>query len=532
MAASIARRIAYEVLLRAETRGAYADELLHARLEPAAGTKRSGAPVKREDAALATELVMGVLRWQRRLDSLLGNYLDKKNAKRGSGRAGESATARLDAEVRVALRLGAYQLGWLERVPARAAVHESVELVKVAGKGSAAGLVNAVLRRVAEARHKQKGGHTGPPLQISSRLPLAERLGIAHSHPTWLVERWLRAWGEEETVALLQSNNSAPRGTCAVANEEEAEAVAEELRSEGFKVRAGWWLRGALDVSGGSLARTRAFREGRVRRQDEASQMVAWLVDVRPGMRVLDLCAAPGGKTVTLARAAGPNGLVIAADVHLHRLADMRERAGGFGSGRPRGSPPQSDARTELAALDGTTSLPFSREFERILVDAPCSGTGTLARNPEIRWRLRPEDLAELQVRQRALLESAAEGLAAGGKLVYSTCSLEPEENEQVVEAVLKEHAELKVVSGWEALEKHLRFGVASEHEGRLPSTGALQISDLKLQSPTLSKSERVGHLTARVSAGVLFDTRGYFRTRPQRHSTDGFFAAVLVRPD
>ncbi len=495
MANSIARRIAFEALLRVETQGAHADEWLHARL--------ADAKLKREDAALATELVMGTLRWQRLLDFLLERQLNqnKDKGKQPSGArpghgarkseargardsasaqgiavsemvqtAGAPAVARLDAEVRIALRLGLYQLRWLERIPARAAVHESVELVKRARKASAAGLVNAVLRNASPA----------PPEELVPHAwPLAERLAVLGSHPTWLVRRWLAALGEEATRALLAANNSPPRVTCAVAAGESADWLIEELKSEGVEARPGRWLRGALELVGGVAARTRAFREGRVRIQDEASQMVALLLDTKPGMRVLDVCAAPGGKTLTLAEAVGASGSVVAADLHVRRLRGMRERVARY---------PQ----VQMLALDAAAGeLPVAGEFDAILVDVPCSGTGTLARHPEIRWRLRVEDLAELRARQTAILLHAAARLRAGGRLVYSTCSLEPEENERMVEAALAQRLELRLVSVAAALATHLRDSA---------------------------------------NAGALFDKGGFFRTWPHRHGTDGFFAAVLER--
>jgi 16S rRNA (cytosine967-C5)-methyltransferase len=476
MAISIARRIAFEALLRVETQGAYADEWLHARL--------ADSKLKREDAALATELVMGALRWQRLLDFFLEQQLSSKSAEGRGKRAAQGAThsanaagagtpavARLDAEVRAALRLGLYQLRCLERVPARAAVHESVELVKRARKASAAGLVNAVLRNASRQPAEEEE-------MVPREWPLGERLAVLRSHPTWLVERWLTALGEAETRALLTANNSLPRVTCAVAARLAAEAIAAELQSDAVDSRPGRWLRGALEIVSGVLARTRAFREGRVRFQDEASQMVALLLDAQPGMRVLDVCAAPGGKTLSLAEAVGASG-VVAADLHLSRLRAMRERLA-------------RHPQVQLVALDAAASqLPLARDFDAILVDVPCSGTGTLARNPEIRWRLRPEDLPKLRARQVAILLNAAARLRPGGRLLYSTCSLETEENEQVVEAVLAQRPELCVVRGEAAL---------------------------------------AAHLHSAMDGSALFDASGYFRTWPQRHGTDGFFAALLQR--
>jgi len=452
MGVTRARRIAFEVLRRVEAEGAYAADLMHARLR---------GPVKREDAALATELTLGVLRWQRLLDFLLERHLNQP-------------IGGLDLEVLLALRMGLYQLRYLQRVPARAAVNESVELTKWAKKGSAARLVNAVLRRAARAADQ-------PAEQfVPHDLPAAERLSILYSHPTWMVRRWFELFGEARTLALLEANNRPHRVTCIVQDDAQLEQAAEALREAGLSVEPGRLLRSAWTVHGGDPAKTEAFRHGWISFQSEASHMVALLVDVKLGQRVLDLCAAPGGKTAVLARAAGPGALVVAADSHLHRLRAMRAHLERVGTGN-----------TCLLALDATSPLPIAVEFDRILVDAPCSGTGTLAANPEIRWRLRPEDFPDFQRRQTALLCHALERLAPGGRLVYSTCSLEPEENEQVVSEVLARRRDMRCVTAADALGPHLREGVSPEN---------------------------------------LFGADNYFRTFPPDQDTDGFFAAVLER--
>jgi 16S rRNA (cytosine967-C5)-methyltransferase len=452
---SPARKVAYEVLRRVEAEGAYASDVLHAEL---------GARVKAEDAGLATELVMGVLRWRRLLDFLLERQLKKPVAK-------------LDLPVALALRIGLYQLRFLERVPARAAVNESVELVKSARKTSAATLVNAVLRRAAnEARM--------PAEKFVPRdAPLAGRLGILHSHPTWLVERWLARMGEQRTIALLEANNHTPRLTCALHDLKRREEIFAALQRAGLQIEPGKILQSAFTVSGGSPTRTDSFRSGAISIQDEASQTVPLLLEVQTKDRVLDLCAAPGGKTPPLVRAAGPDGLVIAADRHAHRLRAMREQFKRL-----------TLTQVRLVELDAASPLPFGKFFNRILVDAPCSGTGTLARHPEIRWRLQPEQLAEFHALQTALLKSALERLVPGGRLVYSTCSMEPEENEQVVEEALRN------ISGFA-----LNAGSEMSHG---------------LKDNLVPGSESAN----------LFDRGGFFRTTPGPLETDGFFAAIISR--
>jgi 16S rRNA (cytosine967-C5)-methyltransferase len=344
---SPARTAAFDILLEVE-RGGYASELLDA----------VAAPLDARDAALAHRIVFGALRYRAQLDYLIAHW---------SGRSGK-----LDVEVRTALRAGVYQLRYLERVPAHAAVTESVDLVKRARKRSAAGFVNAVLRKA-----------TRDAVEWPDRA-------TALSCPAWLLERWDRSYGRDAADAIARA-----------ALEEPERYVRAPHGGPGLE---------ATDVAG-CYRVVEGAGEG-FRRQDIGSQTIAPLLGLAPGQRFLDLCAAPGGKT---AQALESGVRAVACDLHPHRIRQLA----GMGAA--------------LVTLDGTRPLPFGRIFDRILVDAPCSGTGTLARNPEIKWRLRPEDLTDLQRRQRALLAHALDTLAPGGTLVYSTCSLEAEENEQVI---------------------------------------------------------------------------------------------------
>jgi 16S rRNA (cytosine967-C5)-methyltransferase len=523
MSISAARRIAFDILVRVESEGAYASDLLHAELANETAGGRSVA-IKPEDAALATEITLGVLRWRRLLDSLLALQLKKP-------------PDRLDTAVAVALRMGLYQLRFLQRIPARAAVNESVELVKRARKSSAASLVNAVLRRCAGKPAAPLGGRSlpaaaglpvgrhgfssdkteapgaeasahevqvvpsdlAPPL--SAATSPADRLAIAQSHPTWLVERWLACFGEQRTLALLDANNRPPRLALAVHDPARREEIAAGLQKSGLRVEPGALLDDAFVVSGGSIVERRAFRDGLVSVQDEASQAVPLLLDVHQGDRVLDLCAAPGGKTAPLARAAGNRGFIIAADRHAHRLRAMRAQFERLHLDR-----------VNIVELDAEKPLPFAQTFDRILVDAPCSGTGTLARHPEIRWRLRPEQLADFRRLQLAILCSAMEALAPGGRLVYSTCSLEPEENESVV-------AEALARSGV----RQVSITVAS-------AAPALAGSEIRQVPTSLASAGLAPHLAPGVESASLFDAHAFFRTFPGEHPTDGFFAVVLER--
>jgi 16S rRNA (cytosine967-C5)-methyltransferase len=327
-----ARQAAFSILRKVEA-GGYASDLLLAQT----------AALASRDAGLAAEMVFGALRFQAQLDYLIQHY--------------SGARRRLDPEVRIALRMGIYQLRYLERIPPHAAVAESVELVKRGPKRSAAGLVNAVLR------------------QVDREVVAWPNREVELSCPEWLLARWERQYGPETAAGIARA----------------------ALRPPAAYVRAG---------PAGS------------RMQDIGSQSIVPLLRLEPGQSFLDLCAAPGNKT---AQAIEAGVSAVACDLHFHRLAQMKTLT------------------ANLVVLDGTRPLPFGGRFDRILVDAPCSGTGTLGRNPEIKWRLEPADLDDLPRRQKALLANALAVLAPGGRLVYATCSLEPEENQEVVSGVAPE---------------------------------------------------------------------------------------------
>ncbi len=453
MPVSPARRIAYQVLRQVEAEGAYASDVLYEALD---------VDMKSADAALATEITLGVLRWRRQLDFLLDRHLKK-------------TVEKLDLPVALALRIGLYQLRFLERIPVRAAVNESVELVKRAHKISAAPLVNAVLHKAASELES--------PVEpfLPASLARGDRLGILHSHPTWIVERWISSVGEARAIRIMTANNERPRLSCAFQNPDFRGDVSSGLTRAGMRMEPGLLLKNAFAVTGGSPSRTDVFRKGLFLIQDEASQAVPLLLGVECGNCVLDLCAAPGGKTPPLARAAGSTGLVIAADRHAHRLMAMRAQ---FKRLRLTG--------VHLVELDAEQPLPFRETFDRILIDAPCSGTGTLARHPEIRWRLRPEQLPAFHQLQVRLLGNATANLKPGGQIVYSTCSMEPEENEEVVAEVLRSRPAIRCL------------GARTSAERLRP------------------------HLSDGSLAEGLFAGDGCFRTSPAEQHTDGFFAATL----
>ncbi|HEX7126268.1 MAG TPA: 16S rRNA (cytosine(967)-C(5))-methyltransferase RsmB [Thermodesulfobacteriota bacterium] len=396
------RGVAVRILARVE-RGAFADRLLEAALASLADPR---------DRALLTELVYGTLRWQGRLDHVL-SYFAKRPLRT------------LHPEVRAALRLAAYQLRHLDRIPAHAAVDEAVEHVKRVARG-AAGFANALLRRVAD-----EGGDVPLPAD-----PI-ERLAVETSHPRWMVEREVAAHGVEEAARRLGADASpAP---LVLRAREGVERLRARLSAAGVAARPGRVAPDAVVIEPGSLppggvAALPGFAEGAFAVQDEASQLVARLVDPPTGARVLDLCAAPGGKTGHLADLVGPHGRVVALDVDPARLGRVRETVARLGVAD----------RVTVAAHDATTPLPapLAGPYDAVLVDAPCSGLGVVRRNPDILWRRRPEDVPPLAATQRAILEVAASAVRPGGRLVYSVCTTTAEEGPGVVDGFLAGHPE------------------------------------------------------------------------------------------
>ncbi|MFN2456011.1 MAG: 16S rRNA (cytosine(967)-C(5))-methyltransferase RsmB [Pyrinomonadaceae bacterium] len=452
MKVSHARLAAFQVLRRVEEDGAFASVLLAASVEE----------MRADDRALCYELVLGVLRWQLWLDRLIEHY-----ARRGA--------ETLDAPVRQALRLGLYQLRFLERVPQSAAVNESVNLAKHARLSSAASFINAVLRRATREPDYDPAANIVDPL---------ERLAVETSHPAHLLERWANHFGIEDARAFARANNDAPPvafrltmksiGVQKSVNskmDEPDKGLLHQLRAAGGELQPSSIVPDAWRVAGaGGLVRELA-REGRIYIQDEASQLIAHVLDAQAGERVLDVCAAPGGKTTHVALNTNDEAQIFAGDVREQRLRTLLEACA------------RQDVKSvRVAVFDAIAALPFPEgSFDRVLVDAPCSGTGTLRRNPEIRWRIKKNDIAELAQRQQRILARAAPVVRpGGGRLLYSTCSIEPEENESVVKSFLADHHSFK-------------------------------------------------QLAVNVPASLL-TSQGAARTWPQRDGTDGFFIALLER--
>ncbi|MFN2378530.1 MAG: 16S rRNA (cytosine(967)-C(5))-methyltransferase RsmB [Candidatus Binatia bacterium] len=454
MTATDPRRLAAEVLLDVEE-GQWSDEALARAL--------AGSGLGDADRALATRLVYGVLARQRTLDHSIEAWASRKVAK-------------LDAVVRTALRLGLYQMAFLDRVPDHAAVATSVELVTRRAR-SAKGFVNALLRRA------QREGLVPPPAS-----PATKRLGVVHSHPDWLVEMWTAELGAEETELLMAANNeAAPTCYRALSDRDAAVRALVALRIDAC---AGSHASSSILVSGPVLD-----LEGLAVVQGEASQLVVEMLDPRPGEKVLDACAAPGGKTAAIAGRVGATGHVVACDpaprsgeriraslamagirggvtIHGCAVEELGSVLAGLKAGEGR-----SD--TAQGGMDPAEGL-----FDAVLADAPCSGLGTLRQHPEIRWRRRPDDLEDLARRQGSVLRAAAALVKPGGRLVYSTCTIARIENEDVVAAFLAAHPEF-----------------TRETRDTLPP-----------------------------SVAALCDEDGTLRTFPHRHGIDGFFAVRLRR--
>jgi 16S rRNA (cytosine967-C5)-methyltransferase len=437
------RRLAWRILCAVED-GAFADATLGATL--------SGAHLEPRDRGLATQLVYGTLAWQGLLDHVLTHL----------GRP----PRRLDAPVRVLLRLAFFQLIKLDRVPEFAAVDTAVELAKTIKGGAPAGLVNALLRRFLRERRD---------LGLPPETPRAAHLAVATSHPRWLVDQWLGELGEAETTALLAADNqAAPTVLRVLSSRVTRETVIAALADVQVAARPTAYASDGvvLDSAADPIALP-GWREGWFTVQGEASQLVGALLGVGAGMRVLDVCAAPGGKALVAAGAAGASGLVVALDPQRGGLQRLRNEAARLG------------VRVLRVCAD-STALPLRREalFDAVLVDAPCSGLGTLRQHPEIRWRRTPADVAALATLQASLLAAAAPHVRPGGALVYATCTISRRENDDVVEQFLSTH-------------------------------GDFQPGDPRPFLPDAAAELVDGHV---------------LRTFPHRHALDGFYAVRLGR--
>jgi 16S rRNA (cytosine967-C5)-methyltransferase len=427
MTISPARTAAFDVLLRIERDAALSSVLL----------PQFEANLNSKDRSLCHELVLGTLR--RKL------YLDRLIEELSRGR-------KIDLEVNITLRLGLYQLIYLDRIPAHSAINESVELVARAKKSSAKGFVNAILRSF-QRKH--------PALIFASDV---EQISIEESHPRWLVERWIDQFGFENTHAICKTHNKTPDRAFRVVSETETVLSLVKENNEITKSQfvPNCYLATALTRKMLDLA-----ADGSIYFQDEGSQLVARPVIGVAGRRLLDLCAAPGGKTTMIAN--GTEAKVIAADIHFARARRLQDTIA------------LQKVVVPVVQLDAADELPFEpRSFDTVFVDAPCSGTGTIRHNPELRYSIQESDVVRLSDKQLRILANASELVASGGTLIYATCSLETEENESVANKFLASN------------------------------------DSFTKESPGVPERIR--------TAG------GYARTLPQRDGMDGFFIAVFRR--
>lgn len=470
---SAARKAAFEILLKVADEKAkiqvHADDLLrsHAveKLAPA-------------DRNLVTTLVLGVLRWQIALDAEIRKCLTRPNAK-------------LDLEVLIALRMGAFQLLHLDRIPAHAAVHESVEQVRESGHPFAVGMANAVLRKIQATQTEFK------------RDSLAQAIA---AHPAWMFERWVSFYGREVAEAICLHGQEQPQLTVRLTDEFDENALSGKQLAPSEILAAGRFVEAGEVVEAEETSDAVLHFDGEMRIQDEGSQLVGEIAAaVFPAgsekgkeARILDCCAAPGGKTLILAERV-LSARIFAGDASTQRLENLRKRFEKF--------PKAMRDRIECAVADATDSEAkiFAAQYDLILADVPCSGTGTLGRNPEIRHRLTVEEIERQAVRQCTILKNALGALALGGRLVYSTCSLEPEENEKVVGTVLDE----------------------------LTGKGKIQIRQINI-ADSIAMLEKNSRL--RVNAGDKLRNsvtlRGNLLLFPSGSATDGFFVSVLERVD
>ncbi|MDQ7094766.1 16S rRNA (cytosine(967)-C(5))-methyltransferase RsmB [Desulfosporosinus sp. PR] len=443
------RETAVHILTRVEVEGAYANLLLQKTI--------AGLPDPRE-RQFVTLLVNGVLKHKLTLDYALRLHLSKP-------------MSALPHEVRAILRIGAFQLLYVDKVPPAVAVHESVELTKPFPKFT--GLVNVVLRKVLT-----KGWEISWP---DPRREAVRYLSVRYSHPEWMIQRWLKRWGRDETEALCQANN-APAQTWIRANTLKISRgdLAEQLSREGVGVELGTRVPESLKIQNfGAIERLESFQAGFFTVQDESSQLVAHVVAPQPGQRVLDACSAPGGKTTHLAQMMCNEGTILAFDVHAHKLELIDQLARRLGI---------TCIKTQLGdARELPEIKPYSQQ--RVLVDAPCSGLGVLRRRADLRWQKTEQGLQELPALQLAILERAASCVEVGGSLIYSTCTIEPEENFELVKKFRSAHPEFELVN----LADDLPFKLEDARDLQQAAKGMLQLL-------------------------------------PQRHGTDGFFLAKFRR--
>lgn len=433
-----ARELALETLLKVETSGAYSNLQLNRELQE--------AQLSRADAGLATEMVYGTIQRQLTLDYWLKQFITKGFNK-------------LEPWVLLLLRLSLFQLLYLDRIPAHAAVNEAVTLAKKRGHAGISGMVNGVLRNAVRRLDELKG-------ETFADLALKQRLSLRYSYPEWLVGRWLKVYGEQATEQMLAAGNEPPHSSLRVnrlrMTRDEALRQLQSLAYEAYPSPASEW--GIIVERGGNLAATDGYAQGLWSLQDESSMLVAEAAAPASGARILDCCAAPGGKSTHLAELNENKGVVIANDLHPHKQALISQQAARLGL--------DSIQAVTGDALQLGERYP-AESFDLVLLDAPCSGLGVIRRKPEIKWTKSPEDVAAIAELQMQLLDHACALVRPGGTLLYSTCTIDQSENERQIEAFLKKHSEYALDADWPApLLERLRGVGAITGE----FTGSLQI--------------------------------------------------------
>lgn len=439
------RHLAVDILNRVDQHGAFAEPLLDALLS-------RNHQLNIQDRGLITQIVYGTLRMRGRLDWIIGQLY------RGT-------FSSMDVCIKNILRTGVYQLLFTARIPEFAIVHEAVEIIKIV-RPAGAGLVNAVLRNVI----RKKDEIVYPEMEKDPSL----HVSIMHSHPLWLVEKWIGMFGVEDTAALCRADNEIPPVTLRVNTlKTTRERTRDALLQDGFDVRLTAFSSDGLILlnPAKSIRDTTCYAEGHIQFQDEASQLIARLVDPEEGENILDLCAGTGGKTMHLAAIMNNHGSITSVDISKKKLETLKKNARKLGVNIV--NTKEGDAREKMKES-------CVGEFDKIIVDAPCSGLGTLRRNPEIKWRSSPEDVTKCANLQKIILDNAALYLKKGGSLIYSTCTIMPEENEKVIEEFIAHHRNFMCI-----------------------------------------------HPPDTINSRVVGDLR-YFQSYPHRHGTDGFFGALL----
>jgi 16S rRNA (cytosine967-C5)-methyltransferase len=441
------RHQAVDILSQVRISQSFAGELLDACLE---SNTLSGTP----DGRLLTHLVYGVLRFQGHLDWIItklyrGNF------------------ARMDEGIKNVLRVGLYQLKFSDRLPAFAVVDEAVKSAKIIAPAQS-GLTNAILRNY--LRHGDKISFP------SWKTQPAEHIAALHSHPLWLTKIWLNIFGKEEAQALCKANNEMPPMTIRINTlKTSPEELELKLKVEGFSYATTNLSPDGIVLTDSTqpIQKTDLFREGLLRIQDEGAQLVSYLINPKDNENILDVCAGTGGKTTHLAAIMKNDGHILAIDRHPGKLTELTKEITRLGI---------NNIQTQQVDLSIMLPVALKEKFDQVLVDAPCSGTGTLRRNPEIKWRTQTLDLEGYATTQKTILQNAAPAVKKGGRLIYCTCSLLPAENEDVIRQFLVNNPQFILAPIPEAIKKS------------------------------------------------LIDKSGFFRTYPHLHNTDGFFGAILQR--